>query len=775
MGDVASLSVGLASKVEPAMRAAYLCALALCVGVMVGQQAESSDIPAAVLGFQEADVEASVHPFEDVEEGLFQEDANPVVAQAFMGCGFQGEARSLGTPMVVAGHNNVGSLKVPTGQCVSLFNKPGYNDGHEGEMLAIRGPMNVPCLDSIKLREGTLSWKDATQSYKMGPCTAKPTNEMATAAIKDAAKRVPDLFSLSNAAKKAAEGQFGSIVRSFTKSDKEDGIAYPYDIHQVVMHDAEFMGEVVKTSEEDPGTTAAVAAEAAKQETTQETPYAEHAIVKEDDKIEHDPEPKAAGSGGSNKAAGSGGFKWKHEALGKQAWTKFHIPFPKAVSPKPFKDTGNSPTDDMDDLLRDAKKNSAGCDPLLGCVEPPKPCTDKDAFDVCSDYVTNGDCQFDFVQRDCQKSCGLCPPPQGSISSDAHLGPMGHYYLGGGRRRIGAGFGRRRHTPAPKKKEKNTITSPKSPEKETEKVPASILHPDGKKEVEKKDPDAKHGVDCDKCISDFAAADGCEVWKKGGDATNLVPTGCAVCAQEAAKYCGISGTVVSKDEAEKEIPKPVEHPKEAAALVKKAAEEDTKEVEKNLPKTVADSVKKVLKEAGAVPATGSGRPATLKEEVKQTEQQAATTAAKDDGKAAVAGTAAGSAAGTAAKAEVVAEKAESTVVEKKAAAPAPPAGKTKAASTPADVKTAETKAGAAETAAAKDDSTAVKEQATADKAAATAEKADAAATKDETKAEKTETPVSELPKTEAEVVDTKAEDWAEEQLKKNEAQEKTMA
>jgi len=37
----------------------------------------------------------------------------------------------------------------------------------------------------------------------------------------------------------------------------------------------------------------------------------------------------------------------------------------------------------------------------------------------------------------------------GSVSSQAVLGPKGHYYLGLSRRRIGAGFGRRRRTPAP--------------------------------------------------------------------------------------------------------------------------------------------------------------------------------------------------------------------------------------------------------------------------------------------------------------------------------------
>jgi len=38
------------------------------------------------------------------------------------------------------------------------------------------------------------------------------------------------------------------------------------------------------------------------------------------------------------------------------------------------------------------------------------------------------------------------------VSTDAYVGPRGHYYLGGRRRRIGAGFGRRRRTRGPSSK-----------------------------------------------------------------------------------------------------------------------------------------------------------------------------------------------------------------------------------------------------------------------------------------------------------------------------------
>ena len=86
----------------------------------------------------------------------------------------------------------------------------------------------------------------------------------------------------------------------------------------------------------------------------------------------------------------------------------------------------------------------------LGCPgDAPAPCADTAGDDTCQDYVSKGECSFDFVKKDCAKSCGLCPGPDGEISSDAYTGPNGHYYLGSSRRRVGAGFGRRRQPPVP--------------------------------------------------------------------------------------------------------------------------------------------------------------------------------------------------------------------------------------------------------------------------------------------------------------------------------------
>jgi hypothetical protein len=271
------------------MRAGYLCAIALCATVLVAQYAESSDLPGASV-FSEV-VQDVVQPFEDIEESLFEEEAAPVtqVAKAYSECEFQGNARDTGTPMVVTGHNNIASLKVPAGQCAALFSLEGFNDGHTGEMLSIRGPMDVPCLNSYQLRDGTASWLEATMSYKLGPCDATPTEDMATAAVTAAAKSAPDLNALAHAAKKAAEGQFGSITSSYTKSDRDTGVAKPYDWHKVVQSDAQFLGDGVETSSDSDSDSdgAKVVAGAG---TVEAYPYADHKSVEDADAIEHDPE-----------------------------------------------------------------------------------------------------------------------------------------------------------------------------------------------------------------------------------------------------------------------------------------------------------------------------------------------------------------------------------------------------------------------------------------------------------------------------------------------------
>ena len=62
-------------------------------------------------------------------------------AQAFPGANFAGPGRSEDTPVIVSGHSNIRSLKVPAGQCATLFDQPGYNEYAAGQMLQVHGPM----------------------------------------------------------------------------------------------------------------------------------------------------------------------------------------------------------------------------------------------------------------------------------------------------------------------------------------------------------------------------------------------------------------------------------------------------------------------------------------------------------------------------------------------------------------------------------------------------------------------------------------------------------
>merc|ERR1712188_293088 len=126
-----------------AMRIAFVCVTVLAVALFLGQQAESRDLSPAERGFLEEEVDSIVEPFEeDAEAELFQEDTQET-AKGFTECDFGGKARSEDTPLVIRGHNDVASLKVPSGQCAALFTKAGYNGAARGEMLEIRGPKNV--------------------------------------------------------------------------------------------------------------------------------------------------------------------------------------------------------------------------------------------------------------------------------------------------------------------------------------------------------------------------------------------------------------------------------------------------------------------------------------------------------------------------------------------------------------------------------------------------------------------------------------------------------
>lgn len=739
------------------MRTFVLCAAAICLGAFLAAQVESRASPDDIVA------EASVHPFEDatIAETEFYEEEGENAAKAFPQCGFQGQPRNTGTPMVINGHNNVASLKVPAGQCVSIFTKAGYNDGTEGEMLSIRGPMNVACLAGVKTRDGQSNWLASAQSYKMGPCTAKPTEDMATAAVKTAAASADDLSELSHKAVAAAQGEFGSMMSSFTKSDNQDGIAYPYDQHKIAFATDKMEG-VATGMTVMAGSKMAVHEEEAPAEGSAapvpaQYPYHEHAAVEENEAVEKpnteaeeesDPDSPhvcegicdAAGPGvcvseqdavkpacaacaechknaavshavlsAEKLAAGSalGSFEDHYEQnKGDEKWKKLHIPFPKLPHTKPFR-RGNSPGDDLEDLKH--VKNKLGCDPNLGCREPAPPCADKDTLEICEDYLANGDCQFDFVQKNCQLTCDLCPKPEGSISDDAYTGPGGHYYIGGARRRIGAGFGRRRRSPAPPPAPVtgSAVGSAVVGESHVVKVPVDILHPTGEEVVPGK---LVPKVDCDACLTQFQNVNGCKVWKDGNDASALVPDGCMVCAKSMATACGVTKPI----EGDNALPKPIEHPNQAAAQEAQVSEEEKAHIEKHdVPKAVAEAAEKAEQMVKGAPppppveapvhlvAEGSAKPPAP--QAAEAEAAAAAANANVVTKAAVESNE------EAANSEAKAVSAEAKVTDAK---------------TPAAVAVAKEEAHIAEKAAQGKEAQATNEQASADNAQASAENAE---------------------------------------------------
>merc|ERR1711988_186788 len=123
-------------------------------------------------------------------------------------------------------------------------------------------------------------------------------------------------------------------------------------------------------------------------------------------------------------------------------WQSIHEPYPQFPPPViPRYISGE--TDDEEDK-HDVGKNSLGCNKLLGC-NPPAEAICKDTAPDCAFVVKVGDCANPEASKGCTKSCGQCPqgiPP--ATWEQATVGPGGHLYLGPSRRRVGAGFGRRR-------------------------------------------------------------------------------------------------------------------------------------------------------------------------------------------------------------------------------------------------------------------------------------------------------------------------------------------
>jgi hypothetical protein len=129
-------------------------------------------------------------------------------------------------------------------------------------------------------------------------------------------------------------------------------------------------------------------------------------------------------------------------------WKTIHEPYPQFPPPLiPRYISGE--TDDPEDE-KPAGKNSVGCDKLVGCNGPPAEAVCVDTAKDCDFVVRTGGCGTQ-ESKTCMKSCNLCPqgvPP--ASWEQASVGPGGHLYLGPSRRRVGAGFGRRRAHKIPK-------------------------------------------------------------------------------------------------------------------------------------------------------------------------------------------------------------------------------------------------------------------------------------------------------------------------------------
>lgn len=506
--------------------------------LLLAQQTEAAPIPEST--FEENDRSA---PFADAEtypapaEELFATTAGSN-AVAYAECNYGGKARTVGTPMVMHGLNGVRSLKVPAGHCVNLYNKAGYNDNTQGEMLAIHGPVSIQCLSTIQVKGSKASWLTETSSYKMGPCPSATTTALATSAVKIAADATgSDLTKISDAAANAATDNFGSVTASSTRAGKSDGVAFPYDEHPLTRADLQVMGtQQVMTSTGmqvgEPVSTEPVKVAVAKT-LFKDTAVAKVTTAEEDEKDDEDGANKTADAktvapvaAVAVKVVKTTEEKVDDDSIAKQ---KIYIPFPGRKSEI-------ESIDDPEDLVKHAP-NKVGCDPNVGCPQSgaaPEPVV-KAAFKKCG-YTCMKDpikhvildhklcmkhpdnhackaclaCAFPIMtkatgvdytitrpapkpgEKKAAAKVGEVPPNEGAISADASTSGGGHYYIGAGRRRVGAGFGRRR-TPyvTPKAKAKaamKALPAVKSGAAEIVKktviVPESPVHPFGKKTVE---------------------------------------------------------------------------------------------------------------------------------------------------------------------------------------------------------------------------------------------------------------------------------------------------
>lgn len=378
----------------------------------------------------------------------------------FNKCQFKGNSHSIGSksssPFIVKSGmkvRSISSLKVPSGHCVTLFSKHAY----KGEFLKVRGPYHVKCLKTEMMLAGGKSWDGQAASYKASKCK-KEDKKASKKAVKKAllASKTTDLHKLSKKLRKKATNT-PHVTKGTVKSKKR----YPYHKHHIAA--------VAATKAHKASTVAAKkahkAALAAAAKHKQSVKAATMALAK---------------AWSKNNALGSVNANWYSHANVPVPWKKFHEPYPP-LQKTVIAAKQESPEDDVEDMVKDAKKNlnSLGCNKIDGCATAP--CVDHPKQKhFCPHYKSAGYCGEDWVKKDCQKTCNACPKVDqtlGVTTATAKLGKGGHYYLGRRRRRIGAGFGRRRRALPKITRSKGKAKGKKMIRVKLKRTPASILQP----------------------------------------------------------------------------------------------------------------------------------------------------------------------------------------------------------------------------------------------------------------------------------------------------------
>jgi hypothetical protein len=340
--------------------------------------------------------------FEWAEESQLVEVTAAKAPTMYSKCSFKGKPKTAKKGFGAPPSGGVASVKVPSGWCLTLYSEAGA----KGEFLKINGASNIKCLSDEMLKDGKTTWKSAAKSIKAAKCAALSTKQMKANKAKAAKASVKAATSAAYSGGTLASVAGAALASATTGADSGKVTA------GVASAKTAAKAKAASTSLPAVGGGAKKAAK----------PFASTGIgksIKKGTKVKPSIKlglsiPKGMNGTALKKfeKANLPSVAWyKYAKDHKKAWKHFVMPYPKAGKvrrmPKEL-----FPDDDDEDLKKQTL-NSMNRTRITG------------GFNI-------GDHKKD-----------------GSVSSQAVLGPKGHYYLGLSRRRIGAGFGRRRRTPAP--------------------------------------------------------------------------------------------------------------------------------------------------------------------------------------------------------------------------------------------------------------------------------------------------------------------------------------